>query len=293
MTRWYRTHVGLVTDAKLGEAALIAECSRAVAIAVWHAVLESCAETNDAGRYDTTPRRVAAILAEPIAKVEAVFAALADLSMIAAGCVTAWSRRQFESDSSTERSRKHRDAKRSGELMRGHAVEPLPARDETTVQRCATPPYSYPESEVLTPSLSLDAAREPDGDPSGFECFWQAMPAPNPAAKAAALASFARLEADDQARAIAAAERYASAYAAKPTTHPMSPVRFLRERSFDGYGAPKTGAMSEPVSVFVRVDTPQWRAWAAHRGKPIPLNAKGTGWHFPSEWPPAAQRGAA
>ena len=291
MTRWYRSHVGLVTDAKLGEAALIAECSRAVAIAVWHAVLESCAETNDAGRYDTTPRRVAAILAEPIAKVEAVFAALADLSMIAAGCVTAWSRRQFESDSSTERSRKHRDAKRSGEAMRGHAVEPLPARDETPVQRCATPPYSYPETEFLTPSLSLEAAPEPDGDPVGFETFWQAMPAPNPATKAAALSAFARLPPPDQSKAAAAARRYASAFVTKPTTHPISPTRFLRERCFEGYGAQATTEEAAPV--FVKVETPQWRAWTAHRGKPIPVNAKGTGWHFPTEWPPDAKLGAA
>ena len=56
MSRWYRTHVGLVTDAKLGEAALISETSRAVVIAVWHAILESCADVNDAGRFDTTPR---------------------------------------------------------------------------------------------------------------------------------------------------------------------------------------------------------------------------------------------
>ena len=34
MSRWYRAYEGTVTDAKLGEAALIAECSRSVAITV-------------------------------------------------------------------------------------------------------------------------------------------------------------------------------------------------------------------------------------------------------------------
>ena len=166
MSRWYRAHVGLVTDAKLGEVTLIAECSRAVAIATWHAVLDSCAETNDGGRFDTTAHRVGAILGEPIAKVEAVFAALAALGMIEAGRVTAWTRRQFESDSSTERSRKHRDAKASGELLRGHAVGALPERretppqrDATPVQRCATVPDTETDTEYNPPSPLPEADR--------------------------------------------------------------------------------------------------------------------------------------
>ena len=36
MSRWYRAYEGTVTDAKLGEVALVAECSRAVVIAAWH-----------------------------------------------------------------------------------------------------------------------------------------------------------------------------------------------------------------------------------------------------------------
>ena len=69
---------------------LVAECSRAVVIATWHAILESCAAVNDGGRFDTTPRRVAAILGEPAAKVEAVFAAFAGLGMVEGDRLTAW-----------------------------------------------------------------------------------------------------------------------------------------------------------------------------------------------------------
>jgi hypothetical protein len=130
--------------------------------------------------------------------------------------------------------------------------------------------------------------REPLNEPGGgFERFWQAMPTPNPATKATALATFARLSPAEQSLAVAAAGRYASAYAAKPTTHPLSPARFLRERCFEGYGPPATAG--EAATVFVRVETSQWRAWTAYRGKPIPLNAAGTGWHFPSERPPSAE----
>lgn len=113
MSCWYRTHVGLVTDAKLTEAAIVAECSRPVAIATWHAILESCAAVNDGGRFDTTPRRVAAILGEPIAEIEAVFAAFADLGMVEGARATEWTTRQCRSDLSTERSRKHRARKRA------------------------------------------------------------------------------------------------------------------------------------------------------------------------------------
>jgi hypothetical protein len=229
-----------------------------------------------------------------------VFAAFADLGMIAAGCVTAWSRRQFESDSSTERSRKHREAKRSGELMRAHFVEPTAAGDRapppsggappaaaTAVQRCATAPDTETDNIYSPSPTSPPAGRcARAGEGESFARFWQAMPSPEPAAKAATRAAFARLDASDQAAAIAAAGRYAAAFAAKPTTHPISPARFLRERCFQGYGPPSASAAP---AVFVAIDTPQWRAWTAFRGKPIPLNREGSGWHFPSEWPPASE----
>jgi tripartite-type tricarboxylate transporter receptor subunit TctC len=85
--RWHRAYQGTVTNAKLGEVALIAECSRAVAIATWHAILESCASASAGGKFDTTARRVAAILGESVASIEAVFAALESLAMIREGLV--------------------------------------------------------------------------------------------------------------------------------------------------------------------------------------------------------------
>jgi hypothetical protein len=152
------------------------------------------------------------------------------------------------------------------------------------------PPFPSRERAEIACASDEKAKRGED-----FERFWRAMPQPDPAAKAAAQAAFARLDAADRTQAIAAAGRYASAYAAKPTTHPISPVRFLRERCFEGYGPPSRGSEAGPRdNVLVTVDTPQWRAWTAHRGKPIPMNREGTGWHFPSEWPPSkAERGVA
>ena len=142
MSRWYRAYEGTCTDPKLGEASLLAECSRAIAIASWHAILESAAAVNDGGRFDTTPRRIAVILCEPPALITSVLDAFSELGLITAGPVTAWSRRQFESDSSTERSRRSRAKKRDGD-------------DAATLQRRRATP---PETETETDTSEADAS---------------------------------------------------------------------------------------------------------------------------------------
>jgi hypothetical protein len=112
MNRWYRAYEGTVTDAKLAEAAAVADVSRAVSIAAWHALLESAATVNNCGSYEITPRRVSVILFEPPEHVEALFAAYEEIGLIKDGVVLSWKKRQHESDSSTERTRKWREKKR-------------------------------------------------------------------------------------------------------------------------------------------------------------------------------------
>ena len=146
MSRWYRAYEGTVTDAKLGEVALVANCSRSVAIAAWHCLLESAAATNEGGKFDATPRRIAVILGEPIPTIEAVLAEMEALGMVEGGSIAAWKRRQYESDSSTERSRKHREAKRNA--------------DATLQGRCATPPET--ETETYTEKKESKEAQAPD-----------------------------------------------------------------------------------------------------------------------------------
>jgi len=136
MTRWYRAYEGTVTDAKLGEVALVAGCSRSVTIAAWHCILENCASTNEKGRFDMTPRRCAVILQEPIPTIEAVFAEFTALGLIENNTVSAWSKRQYESDSSTERVKRHRATSRNA--------------DETLQQRSVTPPETETETETET-----------------------------------------------------------------------------------------------------------------------------------------------
>lgn len=132
MSRWYRAYAGTVSDAKIGEAGLVAECSRSVCIAVWHALLESAAETNDAGRFDTTARRVAAILGEPVATIDRVLAAFDEIGLKSGNVIAAWRKRQYESDNSTERSRQHRERQRNADATLRNADASPPETDTET-----------------------------------------------------------------------------------------------------------------------------------------------------------------
>ena len=134
MSRWYRAYEGTVTDAKLAEAALVVGCSRSVVIATWHAILENAAALNDGGRIDIPSRRIAAILCEPFEIIETVFAAFETVDLIKDSQVSAWKKRQYESDNSTERSRKHRASSRNA--------------NATLPQQPETPPETKAETET-------------------------------------------------------------------------------------------------------------------------------------------------
>lgn len=144
MSRWYRAYAGTIKDDKLAEVSVIAGCSRSVAIAVWHAILESAAETDDGGRFETTPRRVAAALCEPLCAIQGVFDAMTEIAMIGSDTVTAWKNRQYESDKSTGRSRKHRETLRNA--------------DATLHDRCATPPEAETDTDTETKEDATSAA---------------------------------------------------------------------------------------------------------------------------------------
>lgn len=155
MSRWYRAYEGTTTDSKIGEAALVSGCSRSVVIATWHSILESCAGLQDRGRFDVTPRRVAASLGETPELIEKAFAAFEDVGMTAAGVVCAWSKRQFESDNSTQRSRKHR-------ATRGNGDATLHQPRETSLSVSASVSVDNEEVEFKRLEDNPARAREPD-----------------------------------------------------------------------------------------------------------------------------------
>lgn len=159
MSRWYRAYAGTVTDAKLAEAALIAEVSRSVSIAAWHCLLESAAERNNCGSYDATARRVSVILCEPPSAIEKLLAAFDELGLIGSGAVRAWKKRQFQSDDSKERVRRHRDKKRQE------------TADVTACNGDVTSPYTETETEAekIGSTKEVDSSAEPTEEPLSAE----------------------------------------------------------------------------------------------------------------------------
>jgi hypothetical protein len=151
MSRWYRAYAGTVTDEKLIEAAVVADVSRSITIATWHCLLESAATKNNCGSYETSARRIAAILGESVSQIEALFSAFDEIGLTSDGAISSWKKRQFDSDSSTERSRKHRQNKRNG--------------DATLQQHDETPPEA--EEDTETDINSSDEER-PSGDGPAF-----------------------------------------------------------------------------------------------------------------------------
>lgn len=172
MARWYRAYPGTVTDPKLSEVALIVGCSRSVAIAAWHCILESAAETDAGGAFVVTPRRVAAILGEPLGVVEAVFAGLVELSMISGDVVCAWVSRQYESDGSAARMRRHRERSRASPERRSDGEVTSPERhgdgDVTSPIVTVTPP----ENRVQIQNKNTP--------PDGGECLDEDVETPEP-----------------------------------------------------------------------------------------------------------------
>lgn len=141
MSRWYRAYQGTVSDPKLAEVALIVGCSRSVVIAAWHSLLESAAGAQDNGRFDMTARRLAALLCEPVEIMASVISAMEEVGLVEGSALPAWKERQYESDNSTQRSRKHRERLKS-------VAESVCNADATLQGRCATPPDTETDTDL-------------------------------------------------------------------------------------------------------------------------------------------------
>ena len=150
MTRWYRAYEGTVTDPKLAEAAMVADCSRSVAVASWHLILENAAAVNDGGRVDIPTRRIAAALCEPLSAIEVLVEAFRTIGLLTGSHVAAWKRRQYESDSSAERVRRHRQKNKQSAGGNG---------DETLQGVTVTPPETETETEL--PEATASGASAP------------------------------------------------------------------------------------------------------------------------------------
>ena len=119
-----------------------------------------------------------------------------------------------------------------------------------------------------------------------FEKFWSSFPKGKLASRPRASEAFFDLPPHDWPKALAAVAPFAEQARASPTSHPMSPERYLRDRIFENF-SPSLEASS---GVYVQSGSPQWVAWDLHwrttKGRGPPLDSKG-GWRFEAEWPPS------
>lgn len=188
MARWYRAYEGTVTDPKLGEAAMLAGCSRSVAVAAWHLMLESAAVANEGGRFDCPALRIAVALGEPLTTTDALVSAFGSIGMINDDLIVAWADRQYESDRSAGRMRKLRDKKRGNKIPPvaernagdGDVTSHMPESDVTVTSHVTD---VTPQSQRQRHSSSVaDATGEnsPRSDRAGAPRDDQSAPAPPP-----------------------------------------------------------------------------------------------------------------
>ena len=125
--------------------------------------------------------------------------------------------------------------------------------------------------------------------PPDFERFWSAYPTDANMSKRKASDQWERLSVDEREKAILSCVPFRSYCATRPDYRPVHAERYLSEGRFEGHAAGAAKA-AETAGVFVRIDTPQWLAWAAHyrrtKGHSPPVDKQGKGWRFPSEYPP-------
>ena len=117
MSRWFRHYAGLARDEKLVRVAIHAEQPLERVVWVWVALLESAAEKNGDGEYDAFAAEMAYFLQCPKQDVEAILNGLEALGRISDGRIATWSTRQYKGDSSTERVKRYREARKQKGLL--------------------------------------------------------------------------------------------------------------------------------------------------------------------------------
>jgi hypothetical protein len=114
MTGWFRHYVGLTTDPKFGGIARRSNATRERVVFVWCFILESASEKRNCGTFYCDPDAIADVLGCNTSDIEAILCQMETAGLIQKDKVVQWSNRQYETDSSAERVRLHRQRKRYG-----------------------------------------------------------------------------------------------------------------------------------------------------------------------------------
>jgi hypothetical protein len=156
----------MMRDEKLVAAAI--RCNQPIerVVWIWGAILESAAEVNDGGRFDLDMDEVAHFLRCDVTVCNGVVTALTDKGRVTGDRVANWDKRQWKSDDSTDRVRKHRSNKKRNKIKDGCNIE---CNDDETLR-------NGPETETETETEKKESSRAPRVETRKFEEFWKEYP---------------------------------------------------------------------------------------------------------------------
>jgi len=133
---WFRWYVGSVSDPKLTLVARRAKQKRVAVIAVWATLLEAAASENNGGAFRMPSDEIALVLEMKVEQVNEILSKMEERGLISNSRVTNWEKRQYASDCSTTRVKKHRAAIQA---LEGNVSETFQERSgnvaETEVKR--------------------------------------------------------------------------------------------------------------------------------------------------------------
>lgn len=151
--KWFRHHVGMCRDDKLVRVAVKAEQPVERVVWVFAAMLESACEIEDGGRFDLDPGEVAYFLRCDKADIEMIIACLTSAERIKGNRLWNWDSRQYVSDSSAGRVRKHRERKAKQECNGDETLQPV----------TVTPPETETETDITPESTTCSPPPKGEG----------------------------------------------------------------------------------------------------------------------------------
>lgn len=306
MSRWFRHYAGMARDEKIVRAALRAKQPIERAAWVWAAILESAAELDDGGRFELDAAEVAYFLRADESDIASILAALEDGGRIAGDRVVKWSDRQFQSDRSAERQRRHREKQKAerdvGREQSDGAGEHNGDDDVTSLSRHGDAPETETDTDTDTepeePSLRSGSARAARSDerkasPSKgtrLSPDWQPSEAD---------VEYAISRGVPRDKVPILAEEFRNYWTARPGKDGVKldwPAtwrnRVLQVCEHKGWAPKAQGPPAENGTTWITEDDPRWSSvssrWQAERGKPLdPRGSRhrpGQGADVPSDW---------
>jgi hypothetical protein len=153
MSRWFRHYAGMMRDEKLVRVAVKSRQPIERVIWVYGAMLESACEVQDGGRFDIDADEIAYFLRCEAEDITAIVGGLEASGRTEGDTIPRWADRQFESDASRERVRKHREKKAKRPCNADETLQPV----TVTLQETETETDTEREETLANANDAADA----------------------------------------------------------------------------------------------------------------------------------------